>query len=210
MKYIILILSCLLLSISTRAQTTYEDLLRAARDGDLKVVRNLVSSGMEPDTADAAGNSLLMIAAREGRKAVVRYLVDKKARVRLQNGAGETAIMLASLKGYLEVVKFLRVSGSDINPAGWTPLHYCAWGGHVDVCRYLIEQGAHVDARSPNGTSPLMMAVRGGHADIVDLLLAHAADPSIRNESRGSALAWAKRAGDTAIAERLRRAGAKE
>ena len=195
---------------SGAAQPTFANLLRAAQSGDLATVRDLVSRGMDPDTADPAGNTLLMMAAREGRSDVVRYLIGRKAKVDAQNGVGETPIMLASLKGRLDVVKLLQASGAGINHPGWTPLHYCASEGHVEICGFLIRHGATVDAPSPNGTSPLMMATRHGHVEVVKLLLARSANPSMRNDSDGTALSWALKAGHAAIADLLRRAGAKE
>ena len=84
--------------VSAAAQPTYEDLLVAAQSGDLATVQDLVARGMDPDTADPAGNTLLMMAAREGRTDVARYLIGRKAKVNAQNGAGDTPIMLASLK----------------------------------------------------------------------------------------------------------------
>ena len=190
------------------AQQTFEDLLRAAKDGDLQTVQNLVARGMDPDTSDPAGNTLLMIAAREGQMDVANYLAGQKARIRARNGAGETAIMFASLKGHLEVVKMLHASGAEVSGPGWAPLHYCAWGGHTEICRFLLDRGAAVDALSPNRTSALMIAARQGDAEMVGLLLARSANPTIRNDSDASALSWALRAGHTAIAEQLRRAGA--
>ncbi len=118
--------------------------------------------------------------------------------------------MLASLKGRIEVVQLLQAGGAGINHPGWTPLHYCASEGHVEICRFLIEHGATVDAPSPNGTSPLMMATRQGHIEVVKLLLALSANTSLRNDSDGTALSWALKAGHITIADLLRRAGAKE
>ena len=137
-------------------------------------------------------------------------MIGRKARVGAQNGVGETSIMLASLKGHLDVVELLQANGAGVSQPGWAPLHYCAWEGHAEVCRYLIERGAAVDALSPNGTSPLMMAARGGHIEVVKLLLARSANPSVRNDSNATALSWALKAGHTAIADLLKRAGAKE
>jgi ankyrin repeat protein len=127
-----------------------EDLLRAAKSGNLATVQDLVSRGMDPDTADPAGNTLLMMAAREGRSDVVRYLIGRKAKVDAQNGVGETPIMLAALKGRLEVVQLLQASGAGINhPAGRRCI--TAPRKAVEVCGFLTTRGA-VDAPSPNGT----------------------------------------------------------
>src|SRR3990172_4194186 len=95
------------------AQATYEDLLRAAQQGKLGTVQDLVAKGMEPDTADPAGNTLMMMAAREGHSGVVGYLIGRKAKINAQNGVGETPIMLAEIRGHLGVVQLLQANGAD-------------------------------------------------------------------------------------------------
>src|SRR3990172_4545003 len=166
------------------AQATYEDLLRAAQRGSLGTVQDLVAKGMDLDTADPAGNTLLMMAAREGHSGVVGYLIGRKARINAQNGAGETPIMLAALRGHLGVVQLLQANGADIDHRGWAPLHYCAWEGHADICKFLVDHGASVDALSPNRTSPLMMAARQGPLEVAQLLFARSANTCLRHHSR--------------------------
>ncbi len=107
-------------------------------------------------------------------------------------------------------MKKLRAAGAEVNHAGWTPLIYAATGGHDDVVRYLLAEGADIDAVSPNGTTALMMAAREGRLSTLDLLIARGANVNQRNASGASALDWAKRANDRRLAEHLRSAGAKE
>jgi len=78
------------------------------------------------------------------------------------------------------------------------------------VVKYLLQQGAEIDALSPNGVSALMMAAREGHFDTVKLLLWEVANPNIKSESGITALKWALKAGNTDIADLLKQAGAKE
>jgi ankyrin repeat protein len=60
------------------------------------------------------------------------------------------------------------------------------------VVRYLLDQGANVDATSPNGTTALMMAAREHHPDIGNLLLDRGADPNVRNGAGMTALRYAE------------------
>src|SRR5688572_30537323 len=159
--------AALLLSpVSFAQQDPVEDLLIAARNNDVDRVQRMIGQGMDPNTADQQGSTLLQIAAFEGYFDLAKYLLSQRARVRVRNSFGDSPVMVAALKGHLELVRLLVAHGSDLNHEGWTPLHYCAWSGHLDVCRLLIEQGARVDVRSANGTSPLMMATRQGNADV--------------------------------------------
>ncbi len=77
------------------------------------------------------------------------------------------------------------------------------------MVRYLLAEGAKIDAVSPNGTTALMMAVREEKFSTADLLIARGANVNIRNENGATALAWAERSADSALVERLKRAGAR-
>ena len=55
---------------------------------------------------------------------------------------------------------------------GWTPLHYSAERGHLEVSRILLEGGADKDAQEHEDLmTPLFIAAAEGHPDIVALLL---------------------------------------
>ena len=73
---------------------------------------------------------------------------------------------------------------------------------------YLLQQGASIDAVSPNGTTALMMAVREHHPETMRVLIGRGANVNHRNQDGASALAWAKRAEEVDMAKELRRAGA--
>ncbi|HNC68639.1 MAG TPA: ankyrin repeat domain-containing protein, partial [Thauera aminoaromatica] len=45
---------------------TLDDALSAASMGDAKELVSLIQRGLDPDTVDAQGNTLLILAAREG------------------------------------------------------------------------------------------------------------------------------------------------
>jgi ankyrin repeat protein len=192
------------------AQDPLEELLVAARGNDLERVRVMIERGMAPDTADRQGNTLLHIAAIEGHFDLAKYLLAQRARVRVRNAFGDSPLMLAALKGQLELVRLLAAHGGEINPSGWTPLHYCAWSGEADVCRLLLDLGAHVNALSANDTSPIMMAARQGHIETVQLLLERKPDLAVRNHSRATALSWARQYQQGEVARILENAGARE
>jgi ankyrin repeat protein len=109
----------------------------------------------------------------------------------------------------MSIAKKLRARGAQLETLGWTPLIYAATGGHDDMVRYLLAEGANIDAVSPNGTTALMMAVREEKFSTAALLIARGANVNLRNEQGATALSWAERSGDTTLVERLKRAGAR-
>ena len=58
----------------------YDELLRAAELGDARFVEQRLNLGLDQNTADPKGNTLLMIAARNGHKELVWLLIRRKAR----------------------------------------------------------------------------------------------------------------------------------
>ena len=59
---------------------------------------------------------------------------------------------------------------------GWTPLHWAARSGQVEVVRMLIDSGADVNYADEKAGTPLHMAVYSGHGDVAELLIAKGAD----------------------------------
>jgi ankyrin repeat protein len=89
-------------------------------------------------------------------------------------------------------------------------LVYAAAWGHVDVAKYLLDQGAQINL-IPVGFdyagTPLHYAAFQGRREMVDLLLQHGADPTVRDTKVDSlAEGWAEHSGHTDLAEYLRQA----
>ena len=188
----------------------YEDFVFAVSNDRVPLVKELLAKGVDPNTVGPNGEPALVIAARFGFAGTVDALLAAKANVNAKSTVGDTAIMAAALNGYGDLVKTLRTRGASIDGTGWTPLIYAATGGQDAVVTYLLAEGANVNALSPNGTSALMMAVREGKVSTATLLIARGADVNVRNQNGATALAWALRGNEKALAEQLKRAGARE
>ncbi|MCU0897267.1 MAG: ankyrin repeat domain-containing protein [Burkholderiales bacterium] len=190
------------------AQPTLDDLFRAVDTNNVLEVRSLIDRGMDANSTNAQGRTLLMQAAWDGHIEIVQLLLDKRARLNVRNPSGETAIMLAAMRGNLAVVELLYNKGAEINHSGWTPLHYCAWESKTEVCRFLVAKKADVNARAPNDSTPLMVASRQGAQEVVRLLLANGANPNLESDRGMTAMELALKAGNTDIADMLKKAGA--
>ncbi|RXK35073.1 palmitoyltransferase AKR1 [Tremella mesenterica] len=61
-----------------------------------------------------------------------------------------------------------------------TPLHWAAINAHIGTCRWLLDNGAEVDAIGGElKATPLQWAARNGHLYVVHLLLSRGADPNL-------------------------------
>jgi ankyrin repeat protein len=56
-----------------------------------------------------------------------------------------------------------------------TPGHWCAFKGHLEVIKMLVEFGADINARDTEGRTLLRMAVIGRQSAIEALLRVHGA-----------------------------------
>ena len=186
---------------------SYEDFFKALRLDDDKAVSQLLARGFDANTLDPQGQHGLLVAIKEPSPKVAKALVNaQKINLNTLNVLGESPLMLASLKGDLDLATQMVKKGADVNKTGWTPLHYAASNGHVDVIKLLLENYAYIDAESPNGTTPLMMASMYGSPEAVKLLVEEGADPLIKNQQNLTALQFAQRGNRPDAAELLAKA----
>ena len=170
----------------------------AATYGHLSVVQYLVGQGATLDATGKNGETPLMWAAFNGHFEVVHYLArqgaslmaettlgDRRAKTMAEEG-GHTAVAQylqvreegrlrnAATRGDLAVVKECVAAGVAIESRGsssGTPLHWAAVGGHLEVVKYLVEQGASVTATTDYGDNTAKdIALYYGHTAVVEYL----------------------------------------
>jgi hypothetical protein len=91
-----------------------EALLRAARQGNLPVLKLLLAGGIPPDIKETVlGASPLLEGARNGQLQVVQALLAKGANANIRNNAGQTALITAVKNNKKDVVKVLLKKGAD-------------------------------------------------------------------------------------------------
>lgn len=181
---------------------SYDDFFSAIKKDDANAVVTLLNRGFDANTLDPAGAPGLILAIREQSLKAAAVLINwPKTNVELRTPQDESPLMLASLKGLTQLCKQLISKDADVNKPGWTPLHYAATNGHLEIMSVLLENHAYIDAASPNGTTPLMMAAQYGTPSAVKLLLEAGADPLLKNVQNLTAIDFAQRASQQESAE---------
>ena len=187
--------------------TPADDMERAiVQDNDVST-RRMLEQGLNPNTLNNKGVPVLYSAIQFESYRVAKALLDSpKLDVNQTSPQGETALMMAAFRGQTDLAKRLIERGAAVNRTGWTPLHYAATNGHVEMIRYLMSQRADINASSPNESTPLMMAAMYGSDDGVDALLAAGADPTKKNQLGLTAGDFADKAQRDRVAKKLNEA----
>ena len=174
------------------AQTSDQitDFTKAAKFDDVSEVRSLIKAGVTPNTLDPKGNPMLILAVRDKSFKVTDLLLANPATdVNLTNKSGENALMLAAFDGELALVKSLVLQKkAAVNKLGWSPIHYAATNGHLEITQFLMANGAQINALSPSETTPLMMSIGSGNDQLIKYLLDNGADLRMRNHEGYTAI----------------------
>ena len=107
------------------------------------MVQVLLEYGLDADSPDLNGNTVLIYASKDGHRndnRVARLLIER---------------------------------GADPNTVGvldYTPLHHASEYGRIEIARLLIEYGANVEAKENWGRTPLNLA---RDDEMKNLLLEH-------------------------------------
>lgn len=122
-----------------------------------------IAAGMDVNSCDSAGVSMLNIASRTGKLDMVTWL--------LAHGADINAIA---------------------RDRGYTPVMDAIWKTKPDIVEVLVNHGADLNVISKDGQPPLVLAVGNGNETICRLLVEYGADPLIKDSMGMSALDYAR------------------
>ena len=181
-------------------------LFRAAQMDNDRTVRDVLARGLDPNVHEPErGETGLIVAMRYDANNVLKELL-KHPRIDLEQASanGTTALMMAAFKQNKVAVNALIAKGAQVNRKGWTPLHFAATAGDLDIMTTLLERYAYIDAPSPTGFTPLMLAAREGKEDAVQLLLREGADATLKDYAfKIDAAEFARRADKPWIAKAI-------
>lgn len=158
-----------------------EEMLVAVQKGRLERVRQLIDSGLSPDTVlqlkmRGESASILATAAYEGQIGVMLYLLQTaKAVAYFQDPLlGRSALHWAVMGRQLSSVQILLDHRVDINCPDRdkvTPLIRVAITGHTDITKVLLSHGANVNHYDRLHSSALHYASFHGQSAVVSLLI---------------------------------------
>ena len=107
-----------------RRRQLYEAALKAAGDGDLSILNELLEKGVPLVTKDEEGNTFLHLALKGGHFHLAVELLKRGASLRLPNNQKQTSFDLVRERGQVHLLQFLIMSPSNHNNGG-PPIEDC-------------------------------------------------------------------------------------
>ncbi|GBN40778.1 Ankyrin-1 [Araneus ventricosus] len=139
------------------------------------MVEFLLSEGANPMLSDDESSTSLHFAALCGDAEMAEILLSEKAHIRIESEVILSAAELAVRENHLDVIKLLLQMNVIYVDArgknGYTLLHTSAFYGSLDITRYLVSQGADINAKDEEERKPVHIAAEKGFKDMVEFYL---------------------------------------
>ena len=138
-----------------------DDIIQAARFGDLEKLVDCIESGIPVDHADPVGETALFHIVGMGSDEGFRLLLENDADIHHRDRQGDTTLHKAMTFDQRGLASHLIERGLDINATnkiGATALHYAVRYGNLGMVEFLVEKGAEVEVQDADGNSPAEVA----------------------------------------------------
>ncbi len=226
-------LSKIIATVSDKKAARQKALLQAAAKGDTASVQELILQGADIQQTDEQGKTVLMYAVTSGSRELVELVARSGELVNIRTKNGISALSIATQRENEAIVNALLRAGAQVDAKSigmavsqgnqrilqllihdsqdqqqarnWALDATAAFNKH-ELMMLLLNQGAHINARSPQNRTPLMMAAGKGHEKCVELLLDARADATLQDDEKLDALAYARKNGHETIVRMLEEA----
>jgi ankyrin repeat protein len=175
--------------------------LRLAEEkGEVETGWLLVSLGADMTSADDYGHTpapwLVRSCVTHLEKAIradtLSALDALDQTICVQNGPLKSScLQFAAMRGEEDLVRLLLRKGAnpdvgaffdeEMGVSGARPLHAAARGGHLEIARLLLKNGAEVEPRDANGWTPLHWSAWKNHREMAVFLIENGALPGRKN-----------------------------
>jgi len=185
----------------------HEDMFRSMTDPSFEPLRKFFAEHKK--LAAARTEEIYDLAEKNGYpETMARFMGDPA----LPQEAKDAMLAIVAGKGDLVSARLLIAHGADVNfDRSRSPLDRAASGGHVDMLRFLLTQGARIDVPSMSfgGWTPLIFAISGDQQRAAEFLLEQHANVNLATFKGHSALMLAAWRGYTRIVRLLLERGAR-
>ncbi len=187
-----------------------KSLAKAAQNGDLATVQELLQAGAKVDTPDAENWTPLLRALRNGHPVIASALIQRGASITPTTSDGWTPLMLA-LRYEAESARPLLDKGAAVNVrsnAGTTALMLAIANCSDEIVQALLDKGADVMAIDGHQWTTLMWALRYEKKEVAKRLIEKKVDLRAKDNGGWTALMYALRYNGPEAARLLMEKGA--
>lgn len=157
----------------------YPAIVCASSRGRVEEIEYVLERGANINAITHVGTSALWQASYHGYLDVIKFLLQAGLDI---NQHGGHAVQIASSNGNLEVVQLLVAEQANINyqvfdrnkqDLSSTPLHKSALFGHLEIMRFLLENGANPVLKDYYGYRPYTLVKKRKNKDAMDLIASY-------------------------------------
>jgi hypothetical protein len=198
--------------LDTQDQNGQTLLMRAAKSGNLGLLKALIGAGAQVDVADSMGFTALHLTLSNPPpefEEAFNLLIEAGSDVNTNAKNMGTPLFTAVKRGLIWEAQSLLQAGASVDSVGERdgslepriPLLNAVKKGDINMVRLLLKFGADVNVRTArNGTSPLIEAMKNSQLEMVQRLLKAGARSEARDDHYASSPAIAKALRDSRTA----------
>lgn len=160
----------------------------------IEIMELLIDSGMNVNTKDSTGNSVLSHLVEFNNLQQVTFLLNKGADIHFTDEGGNTLLVQAILNCYTDMLKLLLDFKANIeikDKKNCTALMVAAMFSYIDGIELLLEYKADIEAHDTLKETSLMKTCNQGNVETVNLLLNRGAIIEAEDKDQRTALHFA-------------------
>ncbi|KAL6897202.1 ankyrin repeat-containing domain protein [Trichoderma evansii] len=172
-----------------KGRTALMDATFPDADGaNIDIMKLLLEHGADINAADKDGLTVLIVATypglfvEEATINTIKFLLENGAEINAADKDGQTALIWGA--------KFEYEEDEDIF-GRYTCRERLITQANITIIKFLLENGAEVDAADESGQTPLIWAAKTGNEDVIKLLLENGAGIDVSDKNGLTALYWA-------------------
>jgi len=161
-----------------------------------KIVPLLLNVEVPVNQKDHQGTSPIHIALQQGASDLVEKMLRQGAPLEIQSEHTALAFLEAIRQNKMSTVRYLIEHQIPLEGPLYLdnlPLGQAASGGHLEILKYILDQGANINAQDVSGHTALHQScILGCKKRVLQYLLQTGADPQLKSERGHTVLDLAK------------------
>ena len=163
--FLTILIACSALTVAGQDPQNDTALRKAAQDGDIQAVNDLLAKGANVNAKDDKGRTaLLWVAPARDNPEMAKLLIAKGADCNAKDNDGETALMIAASQSNPGILTALIEAGAEVNAqnnAGGTALMAAAFRANLDEIKILLSKDADLKLKDKKDRTAYEVAKEG-------------------------------------------------